>query len=60
MDYNGSTVTAHVMNAVSDEDKQPNAEKRTVRAVVKYDGKSYGSDMYRDFWYSPASKKRFK
>lgn len=48
------------MNAVSDEDKQPNAEKRTVRAVVKYDGKSYGSDMYRDFWYSPASKKRFK
>ncbi len=54
------SITAHVMNAESNDDKQPDAGKRTVRTVVKYDGKSYGSDMYRDFWYSPASKKRFK
>ena len=54
------SITAHVMNAESNDDKQPDAGKRTVRTVVKYDGKSYGSDMYRDFWYSPASKRRFK
>ncbi|WP_420212665.1 multidrug ABC transporter ATPase [Burkholderia aenigmatica] len=54
------SITAHVMNADSDDDKQPDAGKRTVRTVVKYDGKSYGSDMYRDFWYSPVSMKRFK
>ncbi|MCA8253614.1 multidrug ABC transporter ATPase [Burkholderia sp. AU31624] len=54
------SITAHVMNAESNDDKQPDAGKRTVRTIVKYDGKSYGSDMYRDFWYSPASKKRFK
>ncbi|WP_423394706.1 multidrug ABC transporter ATPase [Burkholderia sp. LMG 21824] len=54
------SITAHVKNAESNDDKQPDAGKRTVRTVVKYDGKSYGSDMYRDFWYSPASKKRFK
>ncbi|KVS74062.1 hypothetical protein [Burkholderia cepacia] len=54
------SITAHVMSAESNDDKQPDEGKRTVRTVVKYDGKSYGSDMYRDFWYSPASKKRFK
>ncbi|KAF1037213.1 MAG: hypothetical protein GAK33_03146 [Burkholderia lata] len=54
------SITAHVMNADSNDDKQPDAGKRTVRMVVKYDGKSYGSDMYRDFWYSPVSMKRFK
>ncbi|OXI58096.1 multidrug ABC transporter ATPase [Burkholderia sp. AU27893] len=54
------SITAHVMNAESNDDKQPDAGKRTVRTIVKYDGKSYGSDMYRDFWYSPASKKRFR
>jgi len=54
------SITAHVMNAESNDDKQPDAGKRTVRTVVKYDGKSYGSDMYRDFWYSSATMKRFK
>ncbi|MFP3559924.1 multidrug ABC transporter ATPase, partial [Paraburkholderia sp. SIMBA_049] len=34
--------------------------KRTARTVVKYDGQSYGIDMFRDFWYSPAARKRFK
>lgn len=25
--------------------------KRTKRVVLKYDGKSYGVDMFRNFWY---------
>lgn len=54
------SITAHVTKMESDDDKSPDAGKRTVRMVVKYDGRSYGSDMYRNFWYSPASMKRFK
>jgi hypothetical protein len=54
------SITAHVMNADSNDDKQPDAGKRTVHTVVKYDGKTYGIDMFRNFWYSPAAMKRFK
>ncbi|AOI88710.1 multidrug ABC transporter ATPase [Burkholderia pseudomultivorans] len=34
--------------------------KRTARTVVHYDGKSYGIDMFRNFWYSPAAMQRFQ
>ncbi|MBN3835974.1 multidrug ABC transporter ATPase [Burkholderia sp. Ac-20344] len=54
------SITAHVTSMESDDDKHPDAGKRTVRTVVKYDGKSYGIDMFRDFWYSPTAMKRFK
>ncbi len=54
------SITAHVANMESDDDKDSGTGKRTVRTIVKYDGKSYGIDMFRDFWYSPASRKRFK
>ncbi len=54
------SITAHVANMENDDDKDSGTGKRTVRMIVKYDGKSYGIDMFRDFWYSPASKKRFK
>ncbi|MDR6503710.1 multidrug ABC transporter ATPase [Burkholderia sp. DN3021] len=54
------SITAHVTNMESDDDKDSATGKRTVRTIVKYDGKSYGIDMFRDFWYSPASMKRFK
>ncbi|VWB32233.1 multidrug ABC transporter ATPase [Burkholderia arboris] len=49
------SITAHI----ADSDDSTTG-KRTVRTIIKYDGKSYGIDMFRDFWYSPASKKRFK
>ncbi|CAB3746933.1 multidrug ABC transporter ATPase [Burkholderia puraquae] len=49
------SITAHVAD-----NEDSTKGKRTVRTIVKYDGKSYGIDMFRDFWYSPASKKRFK
>ncbi|RQU95821.1 multidrug ABC transporter ATPase [Burkholderia cenocepacia] len=54
------SITAHVTDMESDDDNGSATGKRTVRTIVKYDGKSYGIDMFRDFWYSPASKKRFK
>nr|WP_277625838.1 multidrug ABC transporter ATPase [Burkholderia cenocepacia] len=49
------SLTAHVAD-----NEDSTKGKRTVRTIVKYDGKSYGIDMFRDFWYSTASKKRFK
>ncbi|WP_322088843.1 multidrug ABC transporter ATPase [Burkholderia sp. BCC1999] len=54
------SITAHVTDMESDDKKDSSAGKRTVRTVVKYDGKSYGIDMFRNFWYSPAAMKRFK
>ncbi|MCA7921860.1 multidrug ABC transporter ATPase [Burkholderia cenocepacia] len=49
------SITAHVAD-----NEDSTKGKRTVRTIVKYDGKSYGIDMFRDFWYSLASKKRVK
>ncbi|QVN22728.1 multidrug ABC transporter ATPase [Burkholderia pyrrocinia] len=54
------SITAHVTKMESDDDKHSDTGKRTVRTVVRYDDKSYGIDMYRNFWYSPAALKRFK
>ncbi|NIE57876.1 MULTISPECIES: multidrug ABC transporter ATPase [unclassified Burkholderia] len=58
--FSDLSITAHVATMESDDDKDSGTGKRTVRTIVKYDGKSYGIDMFRDFWYSPASQKRFK
>ncbi len=30
---------------------------RPVRTIVRYDGKSYGVDIYRNFWYPPSMLK---
>ncbi|WP_175771771.1 multidrug ABC transporter ATPase [Burkholderia ambifaria] len=54
------SITAHVTKMESDDGKSSDPGKRTARTVVKYDGQSYGIDMFRDFWYSPAARKRFK
>ncbi|MDR0243480.1 MAG: multidrug ABC transporter ATPase [Burkholderia sp.] len=32
-------------------------DKRPVRTIVRYDGKTYGVDMYRNFWYPPSVMK---
>ncbi|WP_412527809.1 multidrug ABC transporter ATPase [Burkholderia lata] len=29
-------------------------DKRPARTIVRYDGKSYGIDMFRNFWYPPS------
>lgn len=47
-------VTAHVTQTVATEDGTSDTGKRTARTVLKYDGQSYGMDMYRTFWYPDA------
>ncbi len=54
------SITAHVAETQRKNGDYSDTGKRTARTIVHYDGKSYGIDMFRNFWYSPASKKRFK
>ncbi|PRE03450.1 multidrug ABC transporter ATPase [Burkholderia ambifaria] len=54
------SITAHIAKTQRKDGNYSETGKRTARTVVKYDGKSYGIDMFRDFWYSPAARKRFK
>lgn len=54
------SITAHVTETQRKDGSYSETGKRTARTIVKYDGKSYGIDMFRDFWYSPAARKRFK
>ncbi|WP_412024772.1 multidrug ABC transporter ATPase [Burkholderia cepacia] len=32
-------------------------DKRPIRTIVRYDGKTYGIDMFRNFWYPPSAMK---
>ena len=45
------SLTAHITQAQRKNGEYADTGKRTVRTVLKYDGKSYGIDMFRDFWY---------
>ncbi|UTV57798.1 PA3715 family protein [Burkholderia arboris] len=54
------SITAHITRSQRKDHDYSDAGKRTARTVVRYDGKSYGIDMFRNFWYSPAAMKRFK
>jgi hypothetical protein len=38
------SITAHI---------EGYADKRIARTIVRYDGKSYGIDMFQNFWYPP-------
>ncbi|CAG9248779.1 ABC-type multidrug transport system, ATPase and permease component [Burkholderia cepacia] len=38
-------------------DPPRNKDKRQIRTTVRYDGKSYGIDMFRTFWYPPSVMK---
>ncbi|KVL23782.1 hypothetical protein [Burkholderia cepacia] len=38
-------------------DPPRNKDKRQIRTTVRYDGKSYGIDMFRTFWYPPSEMK---
>lgn len=49
-------LTAHIARSRVTDEKDADLGKRTVRRIVKYDGKSYGIDMYRTFWYPNEGK----
>ncbi|ABB12033.1 hypothetical protein [Burkholderia lata] len=54
------SITAHITKTQRKDGEYSDTGKRTARTVVHYDGKTYGIDMFRNFWYSPAAMKRFK
>jgi len=54
------SITAHVTKTQRKDGDYSDTGKRTARTIVHYDGKSYGIDMFRNFWYSPAAMQRFK
>ncbi|WP_321921381.1 multidrug ABC transporter ATPase [Burkholderia sp. BCC1998] len=54
------SITAHITQTKREDGTYSDTGKRTARTVVRYDGKSYGTDMFRTFWYSPTAVKRFK
>ncbi|KAB0654227.1 multidrug ABC transporter ATPase [Burkholderia diffusa] len=54
------SITAHVTETKRADGNYSDTGKRTARTIVRYDGKSYGIDMFRTFWYSPEALKRFK
>lgn len=54
------SITAHITKTQRKDGDYSDTGKRTARTVVHYDGKTYGIDMFRNFWYSPAAMKRFK
>ncbi|WP_408581479.1 PA3715 family protein [Burkholderia cenocepacia] len=53
------SITAHITKTQRKNGDYSDTGKRTARTIVHYDGKSYGIDMFRNFWYSPAAMKRF-
>ncbi|MGN7980248.1 multidrug ABC transporter ATPase [Burkholderia sp. 22313] len=54
------SITAHITKTQRKDGDYSDTGKRTARTIAHYDGKSYGIDMFRNFWYSPAAMKRFK
>ncbi|KVE96382.1 multidrug ABC transporter ATPase [Burkholderia vietnamiensis] len=47
------SLTAHITQTELKADGFVDTGKRIRRTVLKYDGKSYGTDMFRNFWYPP-------
>lgn len=45
------SLTAHITQTQRKDGNYADTGKRTARTVLKYDGKSYGIDMFRNFWY---------
>ncbi|QTD93923.1 multidrug ABC transporter ATPase [Burkholderia anthina] len=54
------SITAHITKTQRKDGDYADTGKRTARTIVHYDGKTYGIDMFRNFWYSPVAMKRFK
>ncbi|CAG9234926.1 conserved exported hypothetical protein [Paraburkholderia tropica] len=49
-------LTAHIARSRMTDAKDADLGTRTVRRIFKYDGKSYGIDMFRTFWYPHEGK----
>ncbi|CAB3967650.1 multidrug ABC transporter ATPase [Burkholderia cenocepacia] len=54
------SITAHITKTQRKDGEYSDTGKRTARTIVHYDGKTYGIDMFQNFWYSPAAMKHFK
>jgi hypothetical protein len=51
-------IIANVTETIrDDQDDYHDGTVRSARTVLHYDGKSYGTDMFRTFWYSDSVKK---
>ncbi len=50
------SITAHITENVRKNGQFADGRRRTARDVLKYDGKSYGIDMFRNFWYPDSVK----
>jgi len=51
------SITARITKTQRKDGEYSDTGKRTARTVVRYDGKSYGIDMFRTFWYPPSAMK---
>ncbi|MFA8395220.1 multidrug ABC transporter ATPase [Burkholderia ubonensis] len=45
------SLTARITKTQRKDNAYSDTGKRTARTIVRYDGKSYGIDMFRNFWY---------
>ncbi|SFS04387.1 hypothetical protein SAMN05216570_1846 [Dyella sp. OK004] len=50
------SITAHITQTQRKNNEYSDTGKRTARTVLKYDGKSYGIDMFRNFWYPDSAR----
>ncbi|KML46711.1 multidrug ABC transporter ATPase [Burkholderia cepacia] len=51
------SITAHITKTQRKDGDYSDTGTRTARTVVRYDGKTYGIDMFRNFWYPPSAMK---
>lgn len=50
------SLTAHITQSQRKNGDYADTGKRVARTVLKYDGKSYGIDMFRNFWYPTSAR----
>lgn len=50
------SLTAHITQTQRKNGDYADTGKRTARTVLKYDGQSYGIDMFRNFWYPTSAR----
>ncbi|WP_041490972.1 hypothetical protein [Burkholderia cepacia] len=51
------SIAAHITQTQREDGNYSDTGKRTARTIVRYDGKSYGIDMFRTFWYPRSAMK---
>ncbi|AOR69746.1 multidrug ABC transporter ATPase [Burkholderia stabilis] len=49
--FSDLSITAHITKSQRKDREYSVTGKRTARTTVHYDGKTYGIDMFRNFWY---------